>query len=229
MQIPAGAMSLAHVSLPTNIHSTSSPQSFTVTTSTGNLNEVYIYADAAACTVSAVTDNKSQTYVVEKSLTAQGTTANLYLFIGFNLATGITTISITHASTCNISIADYDVSSTTGGQIDKTSSTTWATSVNPAPQLTGVASAGGFTTSLVVDGNGNASAVASPFTLELLSSTITVYYSWSAYDANAGGGTLTSTYTRASSPWASLMASVTEIPSSGCTPSLALLGVGRCS
>jgi hypothetical protein len=189
---PAAAMSLAHVSLPTNLHATSSPTSFTVTTSTGNLNEVYIYSDTAACTVSSVTDNKSQTYTVEKSLTGQGTTANLYLFIGFNLATGITTISVTHASTCNISIVDYDVSSTTGGQIDKTASNTLATSANPAPSLTSIASAGGFTTSFVMSESNNASAVSSPFTLELLSCTLTVYFSYSAYDANAGGGTLTS-------------------------------------
>lgn len=185
---------------------------FTVTSTTGNLNVLAIVVSATGPTISSITDNKSNTWTVNAT---QGTFATnsgstTIIAYSFSASTAVTSVVINFSGVIfsGVSIAFYDFSSSTGGALDTINALSTQTSANPAPSLT---AAGAGAVVSVVSKVSSLSAVAAPFTLSAIGTTIVQNFGAAAYDVNASGGTLTSTYTSGSSDsWCSTIASFKE-------------------
>jgi hypothetical protein len=173
-----------------------------VTSSTGNL-EVAVIIDDAADSVSACTDNKSQTYTV--SAAATSTSGNVYFCYKFSSTTGVTSIIITHAGG-HLTTSVYDISSTSGGALDGSIVALSAqNSANPAPAVT----AAGAGIALVGESSVNP-ITQTVFTQDTIATGSINNWAAAAHVVNGSGGTQTASSTMSSGVWCSLIAEFKE-------------------
>lgn len=176
--------------------------------SVGNLSILLVFVEAAASVPTLITNNKGDTYTIYP-LNATDGVGKLYLAYKLKAQTGITSVSITYTgATVGIGCWIYDCSSTTGGAPNVIAALNSQTSANPAPSLK--PSDAGITVAIIGTPN-TPTAAAGPFTFDNAETRFADFFG-AAHDVNAGGGTITCTFTVTSSTWCSLIASFFEVP-----------------
>jgi len=185
------AIALSHVSVPSS-QSGSSPLSFAITTSTGNLMIVGLIVDPAL-TVTGVTDSKGQTYTPVGVNGTDATTGKTYFFYKLSSATGVTSISVAFSGTGAVAFISYDCSSTTGGASD--TQVPFSTQTTASPSMSITASAAGICVAIEGNDSGASVSVATPFTLDGINVGSLAQFGGAAHDVNSGGGSLIATFT----------------------------------
>jgi hypothetical protein len=200
IQAPAVTCSQTYIcfnatSLPTG-SSGASPVTLAITTTIGNGIIVKIQTNSPVTAISC-TDSASNTYTVLTGGTA--TAGNTWMcYTPSLISPGVTSVKITLTSSTGVTVSVDDVHTPTAMLVSAQSATSSTTSANPAPSLT--AAAGDYVASVIADNN-SVSAVASPFTLDAMSTSGITNWAAAAHYQNAAGGTTTSTYTATSALW----------------------------
>lgn len=170
-----------------------------------------VFSDAS--TLTGITDNKGQTYTIHAT-SATGNSGGELLWIAYKLnsVTGVTSFTATFTTSGGVQAWVYDCSSTTGGAFDNIAAFNNQSSTNPAPAVAAAAAG------IAVCGLGSAavtpSAVAVPFTFDSPVDNTMGSMFCASHDVNGAGGTLTSTFTAATSAWTALIASFKEAAAS---------------
>jgi hypothetical protein len=204
------AITFNRVSLPTS-QVAAGTNTFSVTTSTGNLLLIAIVSDAYNVPISGITDNKGNIWTL---ILPSGTLPHVF---GSNCAfayccgatVGVSSIAISSTISGGITIGFYDFSSTTGGALDIFDKYGSSFGSNPSPAILAGASGVGV---FVTESSVAISAVASPFTLETLDITHLSEDASSAYYVDPSGGLLQAFYTMASGSFNAIGISLIEQP-----------------
>jgi hypothetical protein len=206
--LPAGATITFNLTSSPASQAASSPNSFTITSSTGNILVAIIHVDSGV-TITGCSDTTNGAYLLNSTNSTDATTGKVYACYKFSAATGITTFKTTSSGSGGIDVSVYDLSSTTGGALDTQGALNTQTSSSPAQSLT---AAGAGVVLAGISCNVDPGSISAPFTFVHEGTTgAMVYYGASAYDVNASGGSLTATWGASTAAhWSGLMVSLKE-------------------
>lgn len=189
---------------------TASPQTISPAglSSIGNLSVLLVYIEdvTSGGAITLVKNNLGDTYTMHPTSATDGK-GRVYLCYKTNASPGITSIIITYTNgPLGVGAWVLDCSSATGGVFDKIAVLNSQSGANPAPNIN--PSAAGIAAAIIGD-VAAASAVASPFTTMGTETRFADFFS-ASFDMQQASGSITSTFTVASNPWCSLIASFVE-------------------
>lgn len=211
---PAHAtISLSHTTLGPNCgpSACASPTAFAVTTSTGNMEIVAIAMDPGV-TITGCSDSKSNSYTLNATK-GTDTAGNTQVCYCFSCTTGVTSNTVSHTGTGNISVAVYDCSTSSGGVLDAIAA---QSSISTNPAAGSVTAAGAGIAIAAYAGIQNPTATTGSFTFNAIADNAIMNGVGAANFVNSSGGSLTATFNTGGGHWSMVVAEFKE--ASGGTP-----------